>query len=140
MNSEFAARRAVRGPAVGWISIALFAWLALAGWQGPALAGPVNVNSADAATLARELHGIGPAKAQAIVAHRDKHGPFRTLDDLARVRGIGRKTLDRNRELVRFDGRATPAAERAAAVGPAPVTRGATAPARAPAAPPPRRD
>lgn len=71
-----------------------------------ATAGPVNVNTADAATLARELHGIGPAKAQAIVAHRDKHGPFRSVDDLARVRGIGRKTVDRNRDLVRVDGRA----------------------------------
>lgn len=79
-----------------------------------ALAGPVNVNTADAATLARELHGIGPAKAQAIVAHRDKHGPFRSVDDLARVRGIGRKTVERNRDLLRLDGR-TAAAPPAAA-------------------------
>lgn len=80
-----------------------------------ALAGPVNVNTADAATLARELHGIGPAKAQAIVAHRDKHGPFRSVDDFARVRGIGRKTVDRNRDLVRFDGRTSAGAPSAAA-------------------------
>jgi competence protein ComEA len=80
-----------------------------------ALAGPVNVNTADAATLARELHGIGPAKAQAIVAHRDKHGPFRSADDLARVRGIGRKTVERNRDLIRLDGRAVPSATSAAA-------------------------
>jgi competence protein ComEA len=79
-----------------------------------ALAGPVNVNTADAATLARELHGIGPAKAQAIVAHRDKHGPFRSADDLARVRGIGRKTVERNRDLVRFDGRPSATAPAAA--------------------------
>jgi competence protein ComEA len=79
-----------------------------------ALAGPVNVNTADAATLARELHGIGPAKAQAIVAHRDKHGPFRSVDDLARVRGIGRKTVERNRDLLRLDGRAPAAAPSAA--------------------------
>jgi competence protein ComEA len=79
-----------------------------------ALAGPVNVNTADAATLARELHGIGPAKAQAIVAHREKHGPFRSADDLSRVRGIGRKTVERNRDLVRFDGRAAATAPAAA--------------------------
>ena len=88
-----------------------------------ASAGPVNVNTADATTLARELHGIGPAKAQAIVAHRDKHGPFRSVDDLARVRGIGRKTVERNRDLVRFDGRAasSPAAGAAREAGrPAP--------------------
>jgi competence protein ComEA len=74
-----------------------------------ALAGPVNVNTADAATLARELEGIGLAKAQAIVAHRDKHGPFRSVDDLGRVKGIGRKTLDRNRDAIRLDGRASAA-------------------------------
>jgi competence protein ComEA len=41
-----------------------------------ALAGPVNVNSADATTLARELDGIGPAKAQAIVEYRQQNGRF----------------------------------------------------------------
>ena len=43
-----------------------------------AFAGPVNLNSADAATLAKELDGIGPAKAQAIVEYRQKNGPFRS--------------------------------------------------------------
>lgn len=71
-----------------------------------ALAGPVNVNTADAATLARELQGVGLAKAQAIVAHRDKHGPFRSIDDLGRVKGIGKKTLERNRDSIRLDARA----------------------------------
>jgi len=45
---------------------------------GAALAGPVNLNSADASTLAKELDGIGPAKAQAIVEYRQKNGPFRS--------------------------------------------------------------
>ncbi len=45
---------------------------------GAALAGPVNLNTADAATLARELDGIGPAKAQAIVEYRQKNGPFKS--------------------------------------------------------------
>jgi competence protein ComEA len=83
-----------------------------------AQAGPVNVNAADAATLARELVGIGPSKAQAIVAHREKHGAFRSAEDLARVKGIGAKTVDRNRDLLRFDGRpaaATPATRTAPA-------------------------
>jgi competence protein ComEA len=88
-------------------------------------AGPVNVNAADAATLARELVGIGPSKAQAIVAHREKHGAFRSAEDLARVKGIGAKTVERNRELLRFDGRpaaATPAARTTPAPGAATKT------------------
>jgi competence protein ComEA len=90
-----------------------------------AFAGPVNVNTADAATLARELQGIGMGKAEAIVAHRDKHGPFRSVDDLARVKGIGRKTLDRNRDFIRLDGRPAPragagASAAASATAPAP--------------------
>ena len=41
-----------------------------------AIAGPVDVNTADAKTLARELQGIGMAKAEAIVSYREKNGPF----------------------------------------------------------------
>jgi competence protein ComEA len=49
---------------------------------------PVDLNLATAAQL-DALPGIGPAKAQAIVAYREKHGPFRTGADLAGVPGIG---------------------------------------------------
>jgi len=68
-----------------------------------AWSGPVNVNSADAGTLARELDGVGPAKAQAIVEYRQKNGPFRTADDLLKVDGIGQKVLDQNRGNIRLD-------------------------------------
>jgi competence protein ComEA len=44
--------------------------------------------------------GIGPAKAQAIVEYRDTHGPFKTVDDLLQIKGIGSATLDKNRERV----------------------------------------
>jgi competence protein ComEA len=71
-------------------------------------AGPVNVNTADASTLARELDGIGPAKAQAIVDFRQKNGPFRSAEDLLKVQGIGQKVLDLNRASIRLD-RAAPA-------------------------------
>ncbi len=70
---------------------------------GAALAGPVNINSADARTLARELQGVGAAKAQAIVTHREKNGPFKSAEELARVKGIGKKLVDRNRENLRFE-------------------------------------
>ncbi len=60
-------------------------------------AGPVNVNSADAQTLNTALQGIGPKKAAAIVADRNKNGPFKSLDDLTRVKGISAKTVESNR-------------------------------------------
>ena len=66
-------------------------------------AGPVNVNTADAPTIARELDGIGPAKAQAIVEYRQKNGSFRTADDLLKVDGIGQKVLEQNRANIRVD-------------------------------------
>jgi len=62
-----------------------------------ALAAPVDVNSADAATLAAGMKGVGLAKAEAIVAYRDSNGPFKTLDELTQVKGIGAKTVERNR-------------------------------------------
>lgn len=61
-------------------------------------AGPVNVNTADAETIARELQGIGPAKARAIVSYREENGPFETVEDLLKVKGIGEKVLEDNRE------------------------------------------
>jgi competence protein ComEA len=66
-------------------------------------AGPVNINSADAKTLAKELDGIGPAKAQAIVDYRQRNGSFRTADDLLKVEGIGAKVLEQNRDNIRVD-------------------------------------
>jgi competence protein ComEA len=61
------------------------------------LAGPVNVNTADADTIAAELNGIGPAKAQAIIEYREKHGPFKSPEDLSLVKGIGDRTVELNR-------------------------------------------
>ncbi len=69
-----------------------------------AWAGPVDVNTADAKTLAKELDGIGMSKAQAIVEHRKAHGPFKSAEDLARVKGIGEKTVEQNRANLRFEG------------------------------------
>ncbi|HHO68235.1 MAG TPA: hypothetical protein ENK12_04300 [Gammaproteobacteria bacterium] len=58
---------------------------------------PVNINTADSETLVDGLVGIGPQKAMAIVRHRQKNGPFRRVEDLARVSGIGQKTVELNR-------------------------------------------
>jgi competence protein ComEA len=75
-------------------SLALSLALAL-----PAFAAePVDINSADATTLAEGLTGVGLSKAEAIIAYRDEHGPFASAEDLAQVKGIGDKLVERNRD------------------------------------------
>jgi competence protein ComEA len=82
-----------------FVSLAAVALLApMLAW-----AGPVNINTADAATLARELTGIGLARAEAIVAYRAKNGPFKSAEELALVKGIGQKVIDKNRANIRVD-------------------------------------
>jgi competence protein ComEA len=89
-----------------------------------AWAGPVNVNTADASTLAKELDGIGPAKAEAIVEYRQKNGPFRAPEDLLKVQGIGERVLEQNRANLRFAGTGqAPAAVKAAPAAPKPAAK-----------------
>ncbi len=66
-----------------------------------ALAGPVDINTADAETLSAELDGVGLSKARAIVEYREKYGPFKNADDLSLVKGIGDRTVEINRENIR---------------------------------------
>jgi competence protein ComEA len=66
-----------------------------------ALAGPVDVNTADAETISTELKGVGLSKANAIVEYRKKHGPFRSADDLSLVKGIGERTVELNRSNIK---------------------------------------
>ena len=68
-----------------------------------ALAGPVNINTADAETISNELQGVGMTKAQAIVEYRKNHGPFRSYDDLTLVKGIGARMVEINRENILFE-------------------------------------
>ena len=84
----------------------------------PAWSAPVNINAADASTLAQDLKGIGPVKAQAIVEYRQKHGAFRSVDELAQVKGISQKLIDRNRADLHI-GQAGPASASTAAARPA---------------------
>lgn len=70
---------------------------------GTALAGPVNINTADAETISAELQGVGISKAIAIVEYRKLHGPFKTADDLALVKGIGARTVEINRKNILVD-------------------------------------
>lgn len=62
-------------------------------------AGPIDINTANVQALAA-LDGVGPQKAQAIVAYRQEHGPFKSVDELLKVKGIGEKTLAANRDKV----------------------------------------
>ena len=66
-------------------------------WPEPA--GPVDINSADTTTL-EGLPGIGPSLARAIVDERERSGPFRGVDDLDRVSGLGPVRIDALRDLV----------------------------------------
>lgn len=60
-------------------------------------AAPVDINTADAKALATAMTGVGEKRAQRIVEYRAKNGPFKSLDDLTRVKGIGKASVDRNR-------------------------------------------
>lgn len=63
----------------------------------------VNINEADAETLARELVGVGPSRAEAIVRYREEFGPFFTAEDLTQVKGIGPAVVDKNRERIALE-------------------------------------
>ncbi len=71
--------------------------IALLSMSALSFAGQVNINTADAETISAELNGIGLTKAKAIVEYREKHGPFRSAADLSLVKGIGERTVERNR-------------------------------------------
>ncbi|MFA8439614.1 helix-hairpin-helix domain-containing protein [Pueribacillus sp. YX66] len=64
--------------------------------------GKVRINSATAEDL-QKLQGIGPSKASAIIAYRDEHGPFKTVEDLLQVSGIGEKTLENMKDEIVID-------------------------------------
>ena len=67
----------------------------------PASQEVININTADAQALTK-LNGIGAKKAEAIVAWRKANGNFKTVDQLADVKGIGAKTVEANRKNIRI--------------------------------------
>lgn len=76
------------------VGIVLFALMFM---TGVVWAAPVNINTADAPALMAAIKGVGEKKAQAIVKYRKEHGPFKSVDELADVPGIGEKTVQKNR-------------------------------------------
>ena len=81
----------------------LFAVLAMV-WTGLVAAAEmvetVNINTADAETIARVLNGVGLKKAEAIVQHRETHGRFDSAFDLTAVKGIGESTVKKNADKI----------------------------------------
>jgi len=75
------------------LSIMCMLFLNAAAW-----AGHVDVNTADASTIAMELKGIGLKKEQAIIAYREANGAVKTIADLAKVKGVSDKTIEKKRE------------------------------------------
>lgn len=91
----------MRSPVIGLLRGGL---LAVALHAGAAFAAPqtVNINRADAETLAEVLHGVGLSRAQAIVAYREQHGEFRDAYELANIKGIGDRTVEQNEDRIRL--------------------------------------
>lgn len=58
--------------------------------QSQNVSAKVNINTADATAL-EAIHGIGPKKAEAIIAYRQQNGRFASIEDIAKVKGIGQK-------------------------------------------------
>ncbi len=78
--------------------VSLIAGACLLGLSMATLAEPVDINNANAQSLADAINGVGLTKAEAIVRYREANGPFANVDDLVRVRGIGPGTVERNRD------------------------------------------
>lgn len=80
----------------------------------------VDINTASAEELDKVLMNVGRSKAEAIVEHRQANGPFKSAEELALVKGIGLKTVERNRDLIEVGATMAPAkkAAKGAAVKP----------------------
>ena len=77
-----------------WTSL-LACLLSLPAW---AAGSSVNINTASAEEIAEALNGIGLSKAEEIVAYREQNGAFAHIDELVSVKGIGLRTVDKNRD------------------------------------------
>jgi competence protein ComEA len=85
----------------------IFSYVAPAGlWAAdsqPEAQATININTADAELIAETVKGVGIRKANAIVAYRQKHGDFVSVDELVKVKGIAEKTIDKNRTRLSVD-------------------------------------
>ena len=84
-------------------SIQSFLFIILFSFSSLLYAVQVNINTADAETLSSELSGVGQSKAEAIVAYREQHGPYKNIEDLVNVKGIGTATIDKNKSKITLE-------------------------------------
>jgi len=63
---------------------------------------PVNINTANAKEIAASLNGVGDIKAQEIVKYRKENGSFKSINDLSKVKGIGEKTITKNKKNIKI--------------------------------------
>ena len=61
----------------------------------------ININTADKETLMETIKGVGEKRAEAIIAYREKNGPFNSVDELAEISGIGQSIVDKNRDNIK---------------------------------------
>jgi competence ComEA-like helix-hairpin-helix protein len=108
----------------------LVLWVLLA-FAPFAFAEAIDINAADTAGFEKAMKGVGPVKSKAIVDYRAKNGPFKSVEDLLKVDGIGKKTLDDNRANLSVGGVAAPAAVPAATSLAKPTVPATAAPAAA---------
>ena len=83
-------------------ALTLAAMLAFSGTAFSYNTQEVNINTADAQIIAENLNGIGLKKAQAIVAWRTEHGNFTDASSIDQVKGIGQKTVEKNKEFIKY--------------------------------------
>lgn len=84
------------------VLVALFLVCFLAVTAAPAVMavdGKININAASVDELT-QLQKVGPKTAERIVAYRQAHGPFKTVDDLKNVKGVGDKILELNKDRI----------------------------------------
>lgn len=110
------------------IILALFATVALAQ--------TIDINTATAEQLEKALKGIGPKKAAEIVKYREANGPFKSVEDLVKVPGVGEKTVAANKELLTTGGAAMPSAPAAPSMPAVPKAPAMPAVPTAPVVPP----
>lgn len=83
-----------------FLALILAAAFSIVSWAADVL----NINTASAEQIAAALKGVGMSKAEAIVEYREANGAFQHIDELVNVKGIGVRTVDLNRGVIRLDG------------------------------------
>ncbi|MCK3657680.1 competence protein ComE [Pasteurellaceae bacterium Pebbles2] len=74
----------------------------VAATQAVVVGDKLNINTATAEQIQHSLIGIGAKKAEAVVQYREKHGAFTAVEQLLEVQGIGKATLEKNRDRIVF--------------------------------------